>query len=137
MGNSHSTPNINYEDMQFAIKSNNYLIINTLPSSEQHCLIYKTIPWNKEEFILNEKIKLSTHEKVIIYGKNSNDQSIFDKYTQCTSLGFHVYIYKGGLFEWLLLQDIYGNEEFPTTGKEIDILKYKSCSVLNTHYISN
>ena len=42
------------------------------------------------------------------------------------SLGFYnVYLYNGGLFEWLLLQDIYGFDEFPTTKKELDILKYK------------
>ena len=29
------------------------------------------------------------------------------------------------MFEWLLLQDIYGDDEFPTTTKELDILKYK------------
>ena len=32
------------------------------------------------------------------------------------------------MFEWLLLQDIYGNEQFPTLGKELDILKYKPSS---------
>ena len=29
------------------------------------------------------------------------------------------------MFEWLLLQDIYGNDNFPTTSKDLDILKYK------------
>ena len=36
-----------------------------------------------------------------------------------------MYIYSGGLFEWLLLQDVYGKDEFPTMGCELDILKYK------------
>ena len=41
-------------------------------------------------------------------------------------LGFQkVFIYQGGMFEWLLLQDIYGHKEFPTTKKILDILKYK------------
>jgi len=35
------------------------------------------------------------------------------------------------LFEWLLLQDIYGSEEFPTTSHELDILKYKPMSAFN------
>jgi len=34
-------------------------------------------------------------------------------------------MYTGGLFEWLLLQDIYGKTEFPTTTNIIDLLKYK------------
>jgi hypothetical protein len=37
----------------------------------------------------------------------------------------------GGIFEWLLLQDIYGKELFPTTKKEADLLKFKAPSVLN------
>jgi len=50
-----------------------------------------------------------------------------------TSLGFYnVYIYIGGIFEWLLLQDIYGEKEFPTTNKELDLLKYKPSSLIFT-----
>jgi hypothetical protein len=30
-----------------------------------------------------------------------------------------------------MLQDIYGEKEFPTTKKELDILKYKPNKVLN------
>jgi hypothetical protein len=33
------------------------------------------------------------------------------------------------MFEWLLLQDIYGAASFPTTSKELDILKYKPPSL--------
>jgi len=54
---------------------------------------------------------------------------ILKKYRQLVDLGFsNVYIYTGGLFEWLLLQDIYGSTEFPTTTKELDILKFKGTS---------
>jgi hypothetical protein len=35
------------------------------------------------------------------------------------------------MFEWLLLQDIYGAAEFPTTKKELDLLKYKPSQLLN------
>ena len=47
-------------------------------------------------------------------------------YKKFSSEQAHIYI--GGLFEWLLLQDIYGDDEFPTTTKIIDILKYKGKS---------
>jgi hypothetical protein len=40
------------------------------------------------------------------------------------------------LFEWLLLQDIYGVDEFPTTIKENDILKYKSSSLLSSNLLT-
>ena len=39
-------------------------------------------------------------------------------------------MYTGGIFEWLLLQDIYGKDEFPTTSEELDILKYRAATVL-------
>ena len=67
----------------------------------------------------------------IIYGENSTDESVYKKYEQLISLGImnkNIMIYSGGIFEWLLLQDIYGDEEFPTTTKELDILKYKGIS---------
>ena len=32
------------------------------------------------------------------------------------------------MFMWLLLQDIYGDDMFPTTNKCIDLLKYKETS---------
>jgi hypothetical protein len=48
-------------------------------------------------------------------------------------MGFiNVYLYPGGLFEWLLLQDIYGDDYFPTTIKEFDIFKYKPDDIINT-----
>ena len=88
---------------------------------------------NNEETIINNCIKRGLKDiKIIIYGKNSNDEKIYNKYSQLTSLGFYnVYIYTGGLFEWLMLQDIYGEKDFPTTKKELDILKYKPNKVLN------
>ena len=135
MGNSQSTSiKINYEDIQFIIQnSENCLLINTLSSEEQNCLITKTINIHNEENIINNCMKNGLKEmKIIIYGKNSNDEKIYDKYNQLNSLGFYnVYIYTGGLFEWLMLQDIYGEKEFPTTTKELDILKYKPNKVLN------
>ena len=61
-------------------------------------------------------ISNNTNLKIIIYGKNSDDQTIYNKYDQLNKLGFYnIYLYSGGLFEWLLLQDIYGRDEFPTT----------------------
>jgi len=135
MGNSQtSSIKINYEDIQFIIKNpEGYLLINTLSTSEQNCLIVNTININNEENIINTCIKRGAKDiKIVIYGKNSNDEKLYNKYTQLNSLGFYnVYIYTGGLFEWLMLQDIYGEKEFPTTNKELDILKYKPNKILN------
>jgi hypothetical protein len=73
-----------------------------------------------------------TNARIVIYGMNSSDESIVAKYNQLNKLGFtNIYVYVGGLFEWLLLQDIYGDDMFKTTKKELDILKFKGKSKLN------
>ena len=77
-------------------------------------------------------MKKQKNVKIIIYDKNSHETTLFKKYEQLNSLGFpNVYIYPGGLFEWLCLQDIYGYDEFPTSTKELDILKFKAQSAFN------
>lgn len=128
MGNKFSSISLNlynFEKVQVAIKNEN-IIINTLGEYEQECLITGTINISKEVEFLNECLKTKKDIEIIIYGKNSSDKTVLTKYNQLNSLGFtNVGIYIGGMFEWLLLQDIYGNENFPTTIKELDILKYK------------
>lgn len=133
MGNTQTMKKINFEDMQTAIKNPEiYLIINTLPSADQQCLIVNTVSVNDEEIIINKFLKENKNIIIIVYGKNCNDDSTNKKYQQLLSLGFYnIFVYTGGLFEWLLLQDIYGKELFPTTKKELDILKYKPNQMLN------
>jgi len=137
MGNTLSIKKINFEDIQLAIKKpNEYLIINTLPLNEQKCLISKTIFAEDEESIINKCLSENKNISIIIYGKNCNDESTSKKYNQLSAMGFYkIYIYNGGLFEWLLLQDIYGSDLFPTTKKELDILKYKPSQQLNIHLL--
>jgi len=121
---------INFEDIQYCInKPNEYIIINTLPISEQDCLIKNTLAYEQEEKTINDLLNNYdlNNKKIIIYGKNANDETAEKKYSQLRTLGFsEIYLYSGGLFEWLLLQDIYGNAEFPTSKKILDILKYKA-----------
>ena len=137
MGNTQSIQKINFQDIQTVIKTPAlYLLINTLNENEQKCLITNTISIYQEEQIINKHLRTNKHIRIIIYGKNSNDENVYKKYEQLLSLGFYnVYVYTGGLFEWLLLQDIYGTDEFPTTHKDLDILKYKAKSILNIHLI--
>ena len=53
-------------------------------------------------------------------------EKVEEKYKQIISLGlYNICIYSGGLFEWLCLQDIYGDDEFPTTTRILDLLNYK------------
>jgi hypothetical protein len=128
MGNSQTIQKINYEDIQFVLKNQGHLLINTLSEKEQDCLIPNTVNINQEEEFIITLIKNGNKQiKIIVYGKNSNDEKIYTKHNQLTSLGFYnVFLYTGGLFEWLLLQDIYGAKDFPTTKKELDLLRFKS-----------
>ena len=141
MGNTLSIRKINCEDMQKACNGSNtenYIIINTLEANMQKCLIKNTIQIEQEEQIINSIIKKTRNKNIIVYGRNCNDEKTYKKYEQLVGLGFtNVYIYVGGMFEWLLLQDIYGNELFPTTSKELDILKYKSHRIFDMKYIEN
>lgn len=138
MGNTQSTNKINYEDIQYVLKNPEmHILINTLNEKEQHCLIPNTIGIHSEEALINKLIQNGNkNAKICIYGKNCNDEQIYKKCSQLTSLGFYnTYIYTGGMFEWLMLQDIYGDSEFPTTKKELDILKYKPVKLLNVHLL--
>lgn len=133
MGNSQSMQKINYEDIQTVIKHyNTFLLINTLQPADQGCLITHTISIDKEETLINKWLRENRSIKIIVYGRNSNDETVTKKYQQLLALGFNnIYVYTGGIFEWLLLQDIYGKELFPTTKKEVDLLKFKAPSILN------
>jgi len=142
MGNSFSMKKINYEDVQTVVKNPEiYMLINTLPLDSQDCLISTTVNVDKEEALINKYLKENRSIKIIVYGKHCNDELVDKKYQQLLSLGFNeVYAYMGGLFEWLLLHDIYGKELFPvnilnTSKKNIDILRFKPHPVLNISMI--
>jgi hypothetical protein len=138
MGNTSSMNKINFEDIQYTLdKKDNFLIINTLSETEQDCLIPNTISPEKEISIINNLLRNGNKNiKIIIYGKNCNDDKIYKKYAQLQSLGFYnIYVYIGGLFEWLMLQDIYGEREFPTSKKELDILKFKPQKKLDVYLL--
>jgi len=131
MGASVSVSKVNFEDIQSVCHSSNAaprLLINTLPPGMQGCLIPGTLPIDEEEVAINASLSTSDgkNREIIVYGKNANDETVHKKYQQLMSLGFrNVGVYPGGMFEWLLLQDIYSAASFPTTSKELDILKYK------------
>lgn len=128
MGNAYSIPKIHFEELQTQItKGGDYLLINTLPLDMQQCLICSTIVAQDEETKMNTIIKEKNWTiRIILYGMNYNDPLVIKKYNQMTQLGMkNVCIYIGGLFEWLCLQEIYGDTLFMTTQKDIDLLKYK------------
>ncbi len=133
MGNTQSMIRISFEDMQTASKNpETNLIINTLPESEQGCLIVGTVTVEQELMLINRYLKENKNIRIILYGKNCNDETVQKKYQQLYALGFiNVYVYQGGLFEWLMLQDIYGKDFFQTTSVQPDLLRFKPKQMLN------
>ena len=105
---------------------------------EQDCLIKNTFSIDNEVKYINHFMSKDININIVIYDKNANAPNLMKKYEQLVGLGFtNVFIYPGGLFEWLLLQDIYGFEDFPTTKKERDHLKYKGKSVFTNNLLTN
>jgi hypothetical protein len=137
MGAKHSFPRTtNFEDVQQAMTSKSYLLINTMPIDKQQCLIQSTIEATNESDVINKLVDSAydnplKYIKVIVYGINSTDTSAYTKQAQLVSFGFEeTYVYSGGMFEWLLLQDVYGDALFATTAPELDIIAFaKSCRI--------
>jgi hypothetical protein len=118
---------VGFEDMKRIIQQpSRYILINTF---EQDVVIKTTVSVNDEERIINEQVNnyKQPDKPIVIYGRNSCDLSVEQKQTQLTDLGLtDIYIFAGGLFEWLLLQDVYGSDEFPTVNRiPVDLLNYR------------
>jgi tagatose-1,6-bisphosphate aldolase non-catalytic subunit AgaZ/GatZ len=142
MGNQLFTSNhvprqndlVSYKYIQDIIEDRNSVLINTLDDSitTQACLILSSIHAIDEIDVIDKILsnadslgRTTETVEIVIYGKNSTDMSTWVKYNQLIDYGFErVKIYTGGLFEWMLLQDIYGDDLFPTTAPNRDILKF-------------
>jgi hypothetical protein len=126
MGNTQTIQKCNFEDVQHILTHKSGILINTLPRNTQDFLIENTTPIQVEEGMINDLLNTNKQKIIIVYGKNYTDDTVVKKYEQLLQLGFvNVYIYSGGLFEWMCLQDIYGTEDFPSTIKDLDILRFK------------
>lgn len=102
-------------------------LINTLPASDQACLIHGTISATDEEKHINDLLLSGVINRsagpnpaigagtVVVYGRNASDRaSTLKKCNQLIRLGASdVRLYAGGLFEWLLLRKLYGADMFP------------------------
>ena len=133
MGGYQSIRKISFEDLTDTVFKNKhmYVIINTLSHHEQDCLIENTLPAGMEEQVVNQLLATNKGMSIVLYGKNTGDDSVSRKYQQLNKLGFtNIYVYLGGLFEWLVMQEIYGDEMFPTTAKPRDLYAYRSPKIL-------
>ena len=124
MGIMYSMPSYNYYQLQERLNKNDIILINTLPLNRQNCLIKGTLSASVEEEYMN-KLK-NKNKEIVIYGIHHTDISVIKKYNQLKKLGFkNVYIYFGGMYEWLLLQEVFTTTNFQTDGFIKDIVDYK------------
>jgi hypothetical protein len=126
---------VGFEDVKHAIKAGptKFILINTF---EQDSMIQGTVSSDKEETVINAQLTDYTKPDIpiIVYGRNSVDDSVDRKEKQLRALGLEdIYIYRGGMFEWLLLGDVFGTDEFPVSVKVVDILKFAPGLGLMSH----
>ena len=131
MGNTSSTTQItaNYEDIQRGLSIKNGILIHTM--DDETILISGTTSISNETQRINMLLDDREYDtNIIIYGKNTDDfHKVVKRYKQLCELGFDAFVYIGGLFEWLLLHEIYGLSEFPIEFSQkqtgvLDILKF-------------
>lgn len=129
MGNSTASIPLNadiiitFDDIIYALKHPyQYIIIHVLNEIEEKesCLIKNTLTSQEEIIVCNRILegdgKDTLYKPIIIYGKNTQDSAkIIKKYNQMKSLGIpnDIYLYLGGIYEWLALGEMYDIETFP------------------------
>lgn len=107
--------------------SSSVVLINTLPLDQQDCLIAGTLSARREEAAINALLEAGRSKSVVIvvYGAHHSDPTVWTKLRHLQDIGFsRSVVYAGGLFEWMLLQNAHGNDEFPTRGKELNLLRH-------------
>jgi hypothetical protein len=127
MGNAEShIKTVNFDN----VKYDKQLLIHVMDEKDQSLLIKGTLTIEDEIKTLNSVLSASKQgeTRIIIYGKNTDDyEKVMRRYKQLCTLGFDAFVYFGGAFEWLLLQEIYGISEFPIEKRgniPVDVLKY-------------
>lgn len=120
-----------FEDVEYA-QEGHAVIISVLPEHETVLIKGTVLPHDEVGRV--EKA-IARKEYIIVYGRNSNDEAVYTKYDQLVKLGGRPLVYPGGLFEWLLLQDIFG-ERLQTTAHTLDILRYRPAKAIKK-YLTN
>ena len=131
MGVMYSMPSYNYYQLQDRMNKqknnqNDIILINTLPITRQDCLIKGTLKAFIEVEFMNKLLKTNKNKEIVVYGIHHTDTSVIQKYNQLKKLGFtNVHIYFGGMYEWLLLQEVFDTINFQTDGNIKNIVDYK------------
>lgn len=118
---------LNFDDMKQAI-DRGYTICHIMEEADEGIIIKNTLSVKDEikkinDFLQNDQLD----GMIVLYGRNYTDiDKLAQRQKQLNSLGFmRVFIYVGGLYEWVLLQNVYGDKLFPTN-RIFDILEIGS-----------
>lgn len=125
---------IGFEDMLSLLRSN-VVLLNTMARGDQACLIRGTLHADDEESAMNAMLTstdpLVTDRWVVVYGRHTLDPKPMEKARTLRLMGLsRLLVYRGGLFEWLLLQEVFGQDQFPTQGACPDLLAYRPSPTL-------
>ena len=121
----YSLPSYKYYEVKDRMK-HDIVLLNTMKTERQDCLIKGTVKAIFEEDYMNKLLKTNKNKEIILYGLHHTDLSVIKKYNQLKKLGFkNVHIYFGGMYEWLLLQEVFGTINFEIDGSLKDIVEYK------------
>ena len=138
MGNVQSLAKVTYEYVKEIVTNQSpVFLLCTLKRDKERFAIVRTIGIDNEEDCINQLInKRQYNTTIVIYGENMYDPTVISKYKQLKQIGFiNCYIYFGGLFEWFLLQDVYGCEMFPTKNTPLNgCLQFKPQSTIIQPY---
>lgn len=111
-----TTCRVSYETVLSLAGTADVIVISTLAETFQGCLIPHTVACSHEEKCVNDVLERKKQGlyTVIVYGENHLDPTVERKCAQMRVMGFKsIYMYAGGMFEWLLLHEVYGGENFP------------------------
>lgn len=123
MGNKESTPVEKAPFESVLALGRTGVLISVFDEDDQNLLIVGTVSCAKEVEAVERAIAAKT--SILVYGRNWHDERVYAKYAQIKKLGGLVKVYLGGLFEWILLNEIYGNDRFPLTAKVVDLYQYR------------
>ena len=125
---------IGFEDM-LVLHKTKVVLLNTMERANQACLIRGTVHADDEETTMNAMLTSTdpsvTDRLVVVYGRHYLDPKPMEKARALRVMGLsRLLVYRGGLFEWLLLQEVFGHDQFPTQGACTDLLLYRPLPTL-------
>jgi len=114
---------IGVTDFTKLLGTDRVLLFNGLKKQYHSCIIPRTIPYSD----MKKVIKNMKEENIAVvycanYSCNASHKFAEKKLSHLET----VYIYRGGVFEWLLLQKKYGKKKYPTSGDcNIEYMKHR------------